>query len=66
MATVNGAQALGLDGKVGELAKNGFADVIALPFAGRTNESYAAVLQHTGNVTASLIDGEWAVPPHIN
>ena len=66
MATINGAQALGFRGKVGELAKNGFADLIALPFSGRTSESYAAVLQHTGDVAASIIDGEWAVSPQIN
>jgi cytosine/adenosine deaminase-related metal-dependent hydrolase len=66
MATINGARALGLRGKAGELAKNAFADLIALPFTGRTSESYAAVLQHTGNVTASIIDGEWAVSPQVN
>ena len=66
MATVNGAQALGLRGKVGELVRNGFADLIALPFAGRTVECYEAVLQHTGNVAASIIDGEWVVSPQIN
>jgi cytosine/adenosine deaminase-related metal-dependent hydrolase len=66
MATINGAQALGLRGKVGELVRNGFADLIALPFAGRTVECYEAVLQHTGNVAASIIDGEWVVSPQIN
>ncbi len=63
MATVNGAHALGLRGKVGEVGKNAYADLIALPFAGRIRESYNAVLQHTGPVSASMIDGEWAIPP---
>ena len=35
MATVNGARALGLAGQAGELSKNAFADVIAVPFAGK-------------------------------
>lgn len=64
MATVNGAHALGLRGKVGELRKNAFADLIALPFAGRIRESYDAVLEHTGPVAASMIDGEWAMEPN--
>jgi cytosine/adenosine deaminase-related metal-dependent hydrolase len=63
MATINGAQALGLRGTVGELGKNAFADLIALPFTGRAGESYEAVLQHTGTVAASMVDGTWAVSP---
>jgi cytosine/adenosine deaminase-related metal-dependent hydrolase len=63
MATVNGAHALGLTGKIGELSKNSFADLIALPFAGKFSSAHAAVLEHSGNVAASLIDGRWAIPP---
>jgi cytosine/adenosine deaminase-related metal-dependent hydrolase len=66
MATVNGAQALGLRGKIGELGKNAFADLIALPFTGRAKESHEGALQYTGAVTASLIDGTWAVSPKSN
>ncbi len=62
MATIQGAQALGLEGKVGELRRNAFADLIALPFAGRTLECFSAVLHHAGPVAASMIDGHWAVP----
>ena len=65
MATINGARALGLAGKIGELSKNSFADLIALPFAGKISSAHAAVLEHSGNVTASLIDGRWAVPPQV-
>jgi cytosine/adenosine deaminase-related metal-dependent hydrolase len=64
MATVNGAHALGLQGRVGEVGKNAYADLIALPFAGRIREGYNAVVQHTGPVSASMIDGEWAIPPN--
>ena len=63
MATVNGARALGLAGKTGELAKNAFADLIALPFTGKSSRAYEAVLAHTGNVAASMIEGRWAIPP---
>jgi cytosine/adenosine deaminase-related metal-dependent hydrolase len=66
MATLSGAHALGLGGKAGELANNAFADLIALPFAGRPSASYEAVLQHTGHVAASIIDGEWVVSPRLN
>jgi len=63
MATVNGARALGLAGKIGELSPNACADLIAIPFAGKTSRALAAVLEHSGNVTASLIEGRWAIPP---
>ena len=63
MATVNGARALGLAGKAGELAKNSFADLIALPYSGKIARAHAAVLAHTGNVAASLISGRWVIPP---
>ena len=63
MATVNGARALGLGGKTGELAKNTFADLIAIPFSGKASHALEAVLEHSGGVKASLIEGRWAIPP---
>jgi aminodeoxyfutalosine deaminase len=63
LATLNGARALGLQGRIGELSENAFADVIALPFAGRPKEVYDAILNHAGDVSASMIDGRWALPP---
>jgi len=63
MATVNGARALGLAGKAGEISKNSFADLITLPFTGKFSRAYEIVLEHTGNVTGSMIEGRWAVPP---
>ena len=65
MATVNGARALGLAGKIGELSPNANADLIALPFTGKISRVHEAVLEHAGSVTASLIDGGWAIPPQI-
>jgi len=64
MATVNGARALGLAGRVGELSATAFADLIIIPFAGNPAEVCDAVLQHKGDVLASMIAGRWAIAPH--
>lgn len=64
MATTNGARSLGLAGEVGELSKGAFADVIAIPFRGTAAEVYDAVLDHRGEVSASMIDGRWVVEPN--
>ena len=65
MATINGARALGLAGKVGQLSANASADLIAIPFHGRPANLCEAVLAHSGNIAASLIEGRWAMPPQI-
>ncbi len=62
MATINGARALGMAGKIGELSANAQADIIAIPASGKT-ELWESVIAHTGPVKASLIDGRWAIPP---
>jgi cytosine/adenosine deaminase-related metal-dependent hydrolase len=63
MATVNGARALGLAGKAGELLPGAFADLIALSFAGKAACAHEAVVEHSGNVAASMIQGRWTIPP---
>ena len=63
MATINGARALGLAKKVGELTANASADLIAIPFSGKPGKIYETVLAHSGHVAASLIEGRWAIPP---
>jgi aminodeoxyfutalosine deaminase len=63
LATVNGARALGLAGQIGELSENASADLIAIPFDGKIVDAYDVVLNHSDNVSASMIDGRWAVPP---
>jgi len=65
MATVNGALALGMRHQVGELSQGAFADLVALPFRGKTEDIYDALMQHTGDVTASMIDGRWVIAPQI-
>jgi cytosine/adenosine deaminase-related metal-dependent hydrolase len=63
MATVHGARALGLIGKIGGLSKGAFADLITIPFSGKKIRAHEAVLEHSGTVTASMIEGRWAIPP---
>ena len=63
MATLNGARALGLEGKLGELRAGSFADLIAIPFDGTGKDVYDAVLRHGGAVSASMIDGKWVIAP---
>jgi len=63
MATVNGAHALGLAGKTGELSENAFADLIAIPFTGKVADIYEAVLHHASTVSVSMVDGQWAIAP---
>jgi len=63
MATVNGARALGLKGKIGELATGAFADLIAIPYSGKIQAVSETAIQHAGQVSASLIEGRWVVPP---
>jgi len=62
MATVNGARALGMTGEIGEIAESTFADIIAIP-TDKNFDPYETIVSHTGPVSASMIDGRWAVPP---
>jgi cytosine/adenosine deaminase-related metal-dependent hydrolase len=70
MATHHGARALGWvnlkDRLVGGLCERALADLIAIPFQGKTEESWAAVVHHTGPVTASMIDGKWLHGEHVS
>ncbi len=63
MATVNSARALGMSRRIGELSEGAFADLIAIPFRGAASEVSSAVTRYTGDVTVSMIDGEWAIKP---
>ncbi len=59
LATCNGARALGLQGSVGEVAQNSFADLITIPHSGNIKEAESAVVQHRGDVAGSMIEGKW-------
>lgn len=63
MVTINAARALGLPGKIGALTPGSRADLIAIPSAGEN--PIETILQHRGPVTASMIDGRWAIS-HFN
>jgi cytosine/adenosine deaminase-related metal-dependent hydrolase len=58
MATSNGARALGLEGKVGALENQAFADLISIPFTGSLRDAYDIVLHHSGEVADSFIGGK--------
>jgi aminodeoxyfutalosine deaminase len=66
MATLNGARALGMAGQIGGLSENAFADLIAVPHQGKMSDTYEAVLHHSGDVAATMIDGQWAIAPKVN
>jgi cytosine/adenosine deaminase-related metal-dependent hydrolase len=63
MATVNGAKALGLETKAGEITENAYADLISIPFAGQVSEVNDYAVHFCGAVQASMIAGQWAFPP---
>ena len=59
MATVNGARALGLGGRLGQLTPGAKADLITVPFGGKLAEAATAVVHHRGPVASTMIDGRW-------
>ncbi len=63
MTTLNGAKALGLAREIGELTPGASADLIAIPFRGSVDQCNEAMIHHTDDVIASMIDGRWALPP---
>jgi cytosine/adenosine deaminase-related metal-dependent hydrolase len=63
MATVNGARALGKTREIGQLSRRSLADIITIPHDGKFSEASEAMLNFTGEVHASMIDGEWAIEP---
>lgn len=63
MVTRSAAHGLGLGGRAGEIAKDTFADLVALPFTGKAAQAWEGVVQHQGPVAASMIAGVWAIAP---
>lgn len=63
LATLNGAQAVGLAGRVGEISPGAWADLIAIPCREKLADVPEAVLHHRGEVSANMIGGAWALAP---
>jgi cytosine/adenosine deaminase-related metal-dependent hydrolase len=63
MSTINGARALGLAGKIGQLSSGAAADLIAIPHDEKISDACEIVIQHRGQVSASMIAGRWAIAP---
>lgn len=63
MSTNNGARALSMAGKIGELAPGSFADLIAIPFSNQA-EPYENVVQNSTGISAAMMDGTWIIQPH--
>jgi cytosine/adenosine deaminase-related metal-dependent hydrolase len=59
MATVNGAKALGLAGRAGELSQGAFADLIAIPWKGSARNALAKALDFSGELSHRMIGGRW-------
>jgi cytosine/adenosine deaminase-related metal-dependent hydrolase len=59
MATLHGARALGWERQTGGLFPQALADLIAIPFRGKTEDSWLAAVQHIGQVAVSMMDGKW-------
>jgi cytosine/adenosine deaminase-related metal-dependent hydrolase len=63
MATMNGAQALGMKRQTGELSHGAFADFITIHCGAKSSDPYETVIHHRGNVVSSMINGRWAIEP---
>jgi cytosine/adenosine deaminase-related metal-dependent hydrolase len=62
MATVRAAEALGCGQALGCLAPGSFADLIAVSIE-NDRHIYETILNHRGDVAASMIRGAWAIAP---
>jgi len=59
MATQHGAKALGRGKRSGRISPQALADLVAIPYQGKTEKAWLATVHHTGPVCASMIDGKW-------
>lgn len=66
MATLNGASALGLSGRLGQISPGALADLIVLPISAGRESTYEQVIQFDEEVAGSMIDGDWAIRPILS
>lgn len=57
-ATLNPAKAIGMAGRLGEICGSAEADLIAVPFSGRTEDALEAIIDHTGPVCWVMVGGQ--------
>jgi len=57
MATANGGAALGRAGELGVIAPGAYADLISIPFAGKDEGVFEALLDHRSPVSWMMLDG---------
>ena len=62
MVTTRSAAALGMEGVIGEIAADAFADLTVIPFDGAHDDVESAVIDHVGKVQKVMIDGQWHYP----
>ena len=62
MVTAKPARALGRNEELGRIASGALADLIVLPRESG-NEPYASIISHRGDVRASMVRGQWVIPP---
>ncbi|MBI2948116.1 MAG: amidohydrolase family protein [Verrucomicrobia bacterium] len=65
LATLNGGRALGMAGKIGQLIPGTFADFIALPIAAKEKDLFESIVNYSGEVAGSMINGKWALRPNL-
>lgn len=63
LVTVNAARALGMEGKVGQISPEAFADVITLQYDGRSSELYEWMCHERPTVSSLMLDGHWSHEP---
>jgi cytosine/adenosine deaminase-related metal-dependent hydrolase len=62
-ATVNGAQALGWAGELGELTAGALADLIAVPYDGEVDLAVEGLIHYPGEVCSVMMRGGWVLSP---
>ena len=60
MATLNGAEALGMNSRIGELSPGAFADCVSIPYEGCIDEASEALVDFRNAPRDVMVAGNWA------
>jgi cytosine/adenosine deaminase-related metal-dependent hydrolase len=63
MATINGARALGLEGRAGALTPGAIADLAAIPYDGALEAAVETIVRSGSAPSAVLASGHWVQTP---